>query len=106
MRSKDDHLKFLSDLAKVMTGAMGSFTDVRRQIHDMVRDGMDQVMGQMDMVTRADFERVEALAEKARERQLELEARLAVLEKKAGIKTAPAKAAKKKTAVKKKGKKK
>lgn len=98
MRSKDDHLKFLSDLAKVMTGAMGSFTDVRRQIHDMVKDGMEQVMTQMDMVTRADFERVEAVAQKARERQLELEKRIAALEKQAGGKktAAPAKGKKKK----------
>lgn len=80
MRSKDSNLKFLNDLAKVMTGAMGSFTEVRHQIKGMVRDGVDQVMEELDMVSRADFERVEALAQKARERQLELEKRVAALE--------------------------
>ena len=39
------------------------------------------MMGQMDMVSREEFERVEAVAEKARERQQELEKRLSALER-------------------------
>lgn len=80
MRNKDGNLKFLDDLARMMTGAMGSFHEVRQQIKGMVREGVEQVMGELDMVTRSEFERVEALAEKARERQIELEKRLAALE--------------------------
>ena len=82
MRSARANLKFLDDLAKVATGALGSFSDVRHQVKKMVKDGIDQVMGEMDMVTRAEFDRVEAMAQKARERQVALEKRLAVLEKK------------------------
>ncbi len=82
MRSTRSNLKFLDDLAKVATGAIGSFSEVRHQVKKMVKDGIDQVMGEMDMVTRAEFERVEAMAQKARERQVELEKRLAALEKK------------------------
>lgn len=82
MRSAKANLKFLDDLAKVATGAMGSFGDIRKQIKKMVKEGVDQIMGEMDMVTRAEFERVEAMAQKARERQMELEKRLTVLEKK------------------------
>lgn len=80
MRSKDGNLKFLDDLARMMSGAMGSFHDVRQQIRSMVREGVEQVMSELDMVTRSEFERVEAVAEKARTRQLELEKRLASLE--------------------------
>ncbi len=98
MRSKDANFRFLNDLAKVMTGAMGSFNEVRQQIRGMVREGIEQVMGELDLVTRSEFERVEALAEKARERQLELEKRLAKLE---GGKSASAAPAKKKKAKKK-----
>jgi BMFP domain-containing protein YqiC len=98
MRSKDGNLKFLDDLARMMTGAMGSFHDVRQQIKAMVREGVEQVMNELDMVTRSEFDRVEALAEKARERQIELEKRLAALE---GKKAPAAKPAAKKTAVRK-----
>ena len=81
MRSARANLKFLDDLAKVATGALGSFSEVRHQVKKMVKEGIDQVMGEMDMVTRAEFDRVEAMAQKARERQVELEKRLAALEK-------------------------
>ncbi len=106
MRSKDGNLKFLDDLARMMTGAMGSFHEVRQQIKGMVREGVEQVMSELDMVTRSEFERVEAVAEKARTRQLELEKRVDALEAALGKKKpAPAKKAaapKKKTAAKKK----
>lgn len=80
MRSARANLRFLDDLAKVATGAMGSFGEVRGQIKKMVREGLDQVMGEMDLVTRDEFERVEAIAKKARERNAELEKRIAALE--------------------------
>lgn len=99
MRSSKRHslpnMKFFEDLTKVATGALGSFTEVRQQIRSLVNEGVEQVMNQMDMVTRAEFERVEGLAQKARERQIELEKRVAVLEKQLqGDKKAPAAKAK------------
>lgn len=105
MRSKDGNLKFLDDLARMMAGAMGSFHDVRQQIRSMVREGVEQVMSELDMVTRSEFERVEAVAEKARVHQLELEKRVAALEAALG-KKAPAAKTKKVTAKTPKKKKK
>jgi BMFP domain-containing protein YqiC len=81
MRSNRDNLKFLDDLARVATGAIGSFSEVRHQVRNLVKERVDTLMGQMDMVSRDEFERVEAVAEKARTRQEELEKRLAALEK-------------------------
>lgn len=81
MRSARDNLKFLDDLAKVATGAIGSFSEIRHQVRGLVKERVDQLMGQMDMVSREEFERVEAVAEKARLRQEELEKRLAALER-------------------------
>lgn len=81
MRSTRDNLKFLDDLAKVATGAIGSFSEVRHQVRTLVKERVDHLMGQMDMVSREEFERVEAVAEKARERQQELEKRLSALER-------------------------
>lgn len=81
MRSARSNLRFLDDLSRMATGAFGSFSEVRHQIKKMVKDGVDQIMEEMDMVTRAEFERVEAMAQKARERQADLEKRVAMLEK-------------------------
>ncbi|TAL26971.1 MAG: accessory factor UbiK family protein [Alphaproteobacteria bacterium] len=81
MRSARDNLKFLDDLAKVATGAIGSFSEVRHQVRNLVKERVDQLMGQMDMVSREEFERVEAVAERARLRQEELEKRLTALER-------------------------
>jgi hypothetical protein len=78
MRSGAQNLKFLDDLAKVASGAVQSLGDIRGQVKSMV----NAFLGEMDIVTREEFERVEALAQKARERQVELEKRLATLEKK------------------------
>lgn len=92
-------------MAKVAAGALGSFTELKDQVRSMVKEGVEQIMGQMDMVTRAEFERVEGLAQKARERQIELEKRIAALEKPASAKKATAaKPAPAKKQVKTKGK--
>ena len=77
MRSGAQNLRFLDDLAKVASGAARSLGDIRGQVKSMVNG----FLSEMDMVTREEFERVEALAQKARERQVELEHRLAALEK-------------------------
>jgi len=77
MRSGVKNLRFLEDLAKVASGAAQSMGDIRGQVKSLVNG----FLSEMDVVTRAEFERVEALAQKARERQVALEKRLAVLEK-------------------------
>lgn len=79
-----DNLKLIDDLAKMATGALGSFSEVRHQVKTMVRQRVDQIIAEMDMVTREEFERVEALAARARDRQEELEQRIAELEAKLG----------------------
>jgi BMFP domain-containing protein YqiC len=78
MRSARDNLKFMDDLAKMAGGAAQSLGGMRAHIKTLV----SSFLSEMDLVTREEFERVEALAQKARERQVELEKRLAALEKK------------------------
>lgn len=98
-----DNLKLIDDIAKMATGALGSFSEVRHQVKSMVRQRVDQIITEMDMVTREEFDRVEAIATRARARQEELEQRLAKLEGKRGTAAKPKKAAKaKKTATAKK----
>lgn len=104
-----DSLKFLDDMARMATGALGSFSEVRHQIKGMVKQRVDQILAETDLVTRAEFDRVEALATRARARVEELEKRLDALD---GKKKQPAKgksgksAAAKKPATKKKAAKK
>jgi BMFP domain-containing protein YqiC len=85
MINRTSNLRFLDDLAKVASGAAQSLGDVRAHVKVLVNG----FLAEMDLVTRAEFERVEALAQKARERQVELEKRLSALEKK--LKTAKGK---------------
>lgn len=94
MRSARDNLKLFDDLAKMATGALGSFGDVREQVRKLVKERVDQALSKMDLVTRDEFERVEAMAERARERQEDLEDRLKALEKSLKTKAAPKPAAK------------
>lgn len=93
MRSATRNLKFLDDLARVASGAVQSMGDVRGQVKTMVTG----FLSELDLVTRAEYERVEAMAQKALERQTTLEKRLTALEKTlAGGKTALKKRKKKK----------
>ena len=111
MRNARQNLKFLDDLARAATGALGSFSEVRHHLRALVKERVDAALDQMDVVSREEFDSVAAMAEKARLRQEELEKRLAALEGKkttkkpaAKAKTAKAKskpAAKRKTAPKK-----
>ena len=78
MRSARDNLKFMDDLAKMAGGAAQSLGTARAHVKTLV----SSFLAEMDLVTREEFDRVEALAQKARERQVELEKRLAALEKK------------------------
>lgn len=78
MRSARDNLKFMDDLAKVAGGAASSLGAVRTHVKTLV----NSFMTEMDLVTREEFDRVEALAQKARERQVDLEKRIKALEKK------------------------
>lgn len=78
MRNDDQNLKFMDDLARVASGAIKSLEYLREHVKTMVNGFLNE----MDLVTREEFERVEALAQKARENQTKLEKRLTALEKK------------------------
>jgi len=72
--------RLLDDLAKVATSAMGTLSGVREEVESQVRQRLERVLGQMDLVTREEFDAVKAMAAKARAEQEALEARLAALE--------------------------
>ncbi len=88
--------RFFDDLAKVATGAVGAISGIRGQIRTEIRSQINKFIVEMDFVPREDFEIVEGMAREARLHNQKLEARLAALETKLGIKAAKPKTATKK----------
>jgi BMFP domain-containing protein YqiC len=82
--------RFLDDLARVATGALGTLTGMRGEVESRLRGQFERILGRMDLVRREEFDAVRAMAAKARAAQEALEKRLAVLEARLGI-AAPAK---------------
>lgn len=81
--------RFLDDLAKVATGAIGSLSGVRQEVEQRVQQQLERIVSRMNLVGRDEFEAVKAVAQAAREEQIRLEKRVAELETKlaAALKT-------------------
>jgi BMFP domain-containing protein YqiC len=82
--------RFLDDLARLMTDAAGAAQGVRREVETIVKSQGERVLNGMDVVRREDFEIVKAMAEKARQENERLEARIAALEARLGAVTGSA----------------
>jgi len=74
--------KLFDDLARVATSAMGVASGLREEAEARLREQFERILGQMDLVTRDEFETVRAMAAKAREEQEVLQERVAALEAK------------------------
>ncbi|MEM7169350.1 MAG: accessory factor UbiK family protein [Pseudomonadota bacterium] len=73
--------RLLEDLAKVAGSAMGVAAGMRGEVEARLRDQFARILDQMELVSREEFEAVQAIANKAREEQEVLSERLAALEK-------------------------
>lgn len=72
--------KFIDDLARVATGALGTLAGARQEVETRLREQFERFLANMDLVTREEFEVVQAMAVKAREEQETLAGRCALLE--------------------------
>lgn len=72
--------RVLDDIAKVMTGAAGAAQGVREEIDGHVRNMMERLLRDMDLVTRDEFEAVKEMARIARDENDALSARITELE--------------------------
>ena len=72
--------RFFDELAKLMTNAAGAAQGVRREIDTLIQAQLERVLNGMELVKRDEFEAVKAMAQKAREENDALAARLAALE--------------------------
>ena len=71
---------FLDGMAKLFTDAAGAANSVRTEIESIVRQRMERLVADMNLVPRDEFETVKAMAAKARTENESLAARVASLE--------------------------
>ena len=76
--------RLLDELARVMTEAAGAAQGVRREAEGLFRNRAERILRDLDVVQREEFEAVKAMAERARQENERLEARIAALEAKLG----------------------
>jgi BMFP domain-containing protein YqiC len=74
--------RFFDDLAKVASGAASAVVGVRQEIETLVRQRVERLVADFDLVRRDEFEAVKTMAANARAEQERLEKRLAELEAK------------------------
>ncbi len=69
-------------LSQMMTEAAGAADGVRREAETVVRGQLQKILGDMELVTREEFEAVQEMASLAREENEVLKERLDALERK------------------------
>ena len=74
--------KILDDVSQLMTNAMGVAQGAREEAETAVKSIIDRWLADHDFVTREEFDAVKAMAQKAREENENLKARIDALEKK------------------------
>ena len=71
---------FLDGMAKFFTDAAGAASSLKSEIDTFVRQRMERMVADMNLVPREEFEVVKAMAAKARSENESLSARIAALE--------------------------
>ena len=73
--------KMLDDMSQLMTNAMGMAQGAREEAETAVKSVIDRWLADQDFVTREEFDAVRSMAQKAREENAALSARMEALEK-------------------------
>ncbi len=72
--------KFFDDMSQLMTNAMGVAQGAKTEAETAMSSMVDRWLASRDFVTREEFDAVRAMAQKAREENEVLSARLSALE--------------------------
>ena len=72
--------RFFDELGKLITNAAGAAQGVRKEIESVVRAQAENILRELDVVQREEFEAVKAMAQKARQENEQLKQRIALLE--------------------------
>jgi len=81
--------RVFDDLAKVAGGAVSTLSGIKAEIEVLVRQRIERLLVEADMVPRDEFDAVKAMAAKARGEQEKLERRVRDLEARLGVKAPP-----------------
>ncbi|MEL6690176.1 MAG: accessory factor UbiK family protein [Pseudomonadota bacterium] len=74
--------KMMDDISQLMTNAMGVAQGAREEAETAMKSLVDRFLADRDLVTREEFDAVRAMAQKAREENDALKARIEALEAK------------------------
>jgi BMFP domain-containing protein YqiC len=74
--------KIVDDISQLMTNAMGVAQGAKDEAENAMKSMMDRWLADRDFVTREEFDAVRAMAQKAREENATLLARIIALEAK------------------------
>jgi len=74
--------RFFDDLARLANGAAGTFAGARGEVETLIKQRMESVLADMDVVPREELEVVREMARTAREENDALKKRLDELEAK------------------------
>jgi BMFP domain-containing protein YqiC len=85
--------RLFDDLARMANGALNTLSGLREEIESRVRERVERMLSEMDMVPREEFEAVRAMAQTARSEQEDLAAKVADLERRLSELTSPPSAA-------------
>lgn len=72
--------RFFDELGRLLTDAAGAAQGVRKEVETIMRAQAERILRELDVVQREEFEAVKAMAQKAREENERLAARVADLE--------------------------
>lgn len=72
--------KVMEDISQLMTNAMGVAQGAKDEAENAMKSWMDRWLADRDFVTREEFDAVRAMAQKAREENEALKARIEALE--------------------------
>lgn len=72
--------RLLDDLAKMASGAASTLVGVKQELDALIKQRIERLVANLDLVSRDEFEAVRAMAANARAEQQRLEERLARLE--------------------------
>jgi BMFP domain-containing protein YqiC len=78
---------FVADFVKMINGAAGTLAGVGREARDGARERVKEFMGDMDFVSREEFDAVKELAATARAETETLKARIDAIEAKLNTST-------------------
>ena len=73
--------KFFEDMARMASGAAGGFMEMKRELESMASAQAEKLLQRMNLVTREEFDTLQAMLAKARTEQDEIKKRLDAMEK-------------------------